>query len=147
MAYADNNTIALSVSKSSPYIEGIIGDITVYPGNMVRLKSTGTGGYGLANEINLPTIIATENIYAGGTIADEYTGELIYMRHLRPGDVVLAWLATSQTVVIGTLLTFSLGESGYLAERTLADEKLVATALEPVTTVGSAARIKVSISS
>jgi hypothetical protein len=143
MANTDNNTIGISISSTSPYIEGIVnGAEPVMPGEILQLQPDGT--YAAAPIADTPSQrnFATENVYSGGTIDDVYLqNSRIMIRSCRGGDIVLAWLAPGQTVLVGDWLAPEAG-SGSLVNSVIWP---VAIAMESLSPVGTRARIVVTV--
>ena len=140
-----NNTVQISVSYSSKLIEAIAAS-TITPGDIIEYTSAGTvRGHTVANG-TAAKIFAIENTAGGGGINDDYlAASRVYAKCLLPGDVVWAWLATAQVIVIGDFLT-SAGLNGDLKKAsTPAANSIIGIALEAVTTVASIARLKVQI--
>lgn len=97
-----NNTIQLSVSECSPYVEGIWdGTASAGPGTLVYLydtldeNDTGLEWYrphGMASGAALSTFL-TENVYSGGNIYTLYApDDKVMIRHFRSGDRILAFV-------------------------------------------------------
>lgn len=104
MAY---NTILLSVTSSSPLIEGpasdeeVAGEI-IWPGSLCSIKrgnvlgvatdgSIHTCGQSIGGGQVSPLIIALEDLEEGRTVDDRYyPGDIVKVRHLRAGDVFQA---------------------------------------------------------
>ena len=99
----ENNTILLSVSASSPYIEGYQAASipSLQSGMFTRIDILGTYRWlddGTSN-VGYSTIVIYENIYEGKTIHGTFAaGEKLMMRYLRPGDVVLTKISDATTV-------------------------------------------------
>ena len=85
-----NNTITVTVSKESPYVEAF-GSEDLYPGMMVDLASTNE--YRVApTGVTLWTfpMFVVENPYWGKSITSVYlTGERLMLRVPRRGDIIL----------------------------------------------------------
>ncbi|RIK41614.1 MAG: hypothetical protein DCC55_11395 [Chloroflexi bacterium] len=126
---------------------------TVTPGDLLTLASTGkVSPLASAGGVNA-RIFALENPYApdpmqkslGQTYA---TDDYVRFVFARPGDLVYARLAASQTVVVGDVLIAS-ATGGCLAKATVdattLEGAIVAIAEEAVTTTGSVGRIKVRV--
>lgn len=90
------NTICISVSSNSRYLEGYlrVANSQVAPGYLVKrwkpVAGDGTRypvyGYPYENPDG-PVIVVVENVYEGKSVHDNYLpGEKIYLRHLLPGD-------------------------------------------------------------
>jgi len=145
MANTDNNTIGITISSTSPYIEGIVnGADTIMPGEILQLMSDGT--YAAPTVVDTPTQrnFATENVYSGGTIDDVYLqNSRIMIRSCRGGDIVLAWLAPAETAPIGAFLAAE-AATGSLVVRTT-EPFPIAVAMEAVTSGGTRARIVVTV--
>lgn len=107
MAY---NNIILSANSSSPLIEGPAsddesGDEIIYPGSVCSIKLGDVLTVPTDNSIHTcgqvggaisPMIIAIEDIDNGKTVNDRYfPGEIVPVRHLRPGDVFLGRLTAT----------------------------------------------------
>ena len=116
---------------------------TITPGQLVALNSSGSYVVHATAGDYAERVFAIENALAGKGIADNYAAnDLAQLWAGAPGDEVLAWLTTAQTVVVGDRLA-SAG-NGYLRKKSSGDVPL-AVALEAVTTTGSAARIRVRL--
>lgn len=145
-----NNTIQVSVSSSSKFLEGIVNTgVTIAPGELVNLTSAGTYTNVFASAVwdyTATPIVAIENLEYGKDIDDTYlAGERLYMRYLRPGDVGWLWLTTSSTASIGSFLVpDTTGELSVKADLTTS-EYFFGISLEAVTTTATRARIKVRI--
>ena len=109
MANTDNNTIWLKVDGTYGYYEPYVqSPSTVTPGMLlIRTPAPGTdivrphdttGG-------TAERLFAGEAGYHGRTMDDVYaTGERVYSRVLRSGDLVLAWVNNTLPIVSGTFL-------------------------------------------
>ena len=148
MANTDDNTVQLSVSATSPYREGMLtGSTPVLPGKL--LENTDDEGifaiFSAAGErTNL--LFARENIYSGKSIYNfTYSGDRVFFRQLRRGDVYLAWLQPPGSIAIGAWL--STGDLGNLKKFEEPDVvgSLVGVALENLGTISVDTRIKVEI--
>ena len=99
-----NNTIALSVSPSSAFIESFAG-FQLYPGMLITFGPSGSDKYWPSSEVGdeySPTF-AVENPYEGKTIYDPYEAESRVMIRLgRTGDVFL----TKVTDMLGANLLY-----------------------------------------
>lgn len=113
------------------------------PGCLVRVNSD--------NEITTQVAdvyharhFALANITDGKGIDDAYAADdtVEYMVAV-PGDEVLGWLTTSQTIAIGAVLAPA--ANGHLEAVTGDHVQATAIALEAVTTTGAAARIRVEV--
>ena len=95
--YSIENTIAINISPSSPYLEGkSIGQV-ISPGMLLALDpDVEDDPFGVVKHYapNVPTckMFATENIYSGKTIYEDYAASTKVMaRVCRTGDIVYAW--------------------------------------------------------
>lgn len=124
---------------------------TVTPGMLVKLQSNGTiRSHASAGQV-LENAFALEDDLQGKDIATAYAAASICQFGIfRPGDVVNAILATSQTIVKGDFLE-SAGNGNlrkYAADSAGVVEyplSVVAVALENVTTTSATARIQARI--
>ena len=158
MAIADNNTVQLKISLSSPYIEGKVEIVSpsqnMYPGHMVVHSATTVDSWKLADFPAITKFIVVENIYQGKTVDTIYEpGDKLYIRALRGGDIVWAWLAADRTVTIGHPLMISDATGSWGCANpatpgvTATDAGFVyATAMEAKSTAGGGpARLKIII--
>lgn len=123
MAY---NTILLSVNSASPLIEGPctdeeIASEIVWPGSLCSIKrgnvlgvatdhSVHTCGQSVGGGQVSPLIIALEDLENGRTVNDRYyPGEIVKVRHLRPGDIFQARFEDLTAHDMGTRLSPSGG--------------------------------------
>ena len=145
MANISDNTIALSVSKGSPYLEGIAA-VNIYPGMLLTRDATGNFIPHNVQEGAAQAIFATEDIYMGGDIGDVYAaGSRVHARYCRPGDVVLALVGLGITVTAYTFCDSSATAGGVQTVGTAQPGGIVGVALETVTTTTAMLPIKLEI--
>lgn len=135
----------MKVSLYSPLIERLAAD-TIMPGSLLFLEPSGSVGLFPDDEGACQKIFAIENVYKGGSIDTPYSsGQKLFYRHCRPGDVVLAWLAPVQAADEGTFLTSSSGGTVRVTTGFPQVGGVVGVALEAVSTSGFIKRIKIEI--
>jgi hypothetical protein len=143
MAASVPHTILLKGEWEMLQNEGVAGG-TIRPGDLVSVTTAGaivvnpTAGDAFPRKA-----FALEDDAQGKGIADSYAAaDRVRYAECQPGNEIYAWLATTQTIVIGTPLE-SAGNGALRLRATTGAG--VATALEAVTTTGSQARIKVKV--
>lgn len=121
----ENNTIALNISGSSPYIEGIARAV-ISPGMLLKRPVFVPHNN---EEAAAEPIFAVENIYEGLTIDDDYAiGSIVYARVCRPGDIILAYIGGVFPSVTGASLD-SNGDGSLRVIATPAPGAIIAKAL------------------
>jgi len=137
------NTIKLHVSSEAKILE-MKGSGVITPGDLLE-HDTGPVIKSHYNEGGTAApLFAIENTFEGKGIGDDYAdGETIHYVHCLRGDVVWAWLTTTQTVAYGYYLTSS-AVNGKL-KIAGATDYVVGYAMEDVTTVAEPARIKIAV--
>ena len=89
----DNNTIALQVSTTSGYYEGICWDDDIIPGMLLLRQPAGFVAPHSLKGDPAENLYAMEAGYHGRGISDPYVqNERVYTRICRSGDVVLSWV-------------------------------------------------------
>lgn len=104
---AQSNTIILNASSASPLIEAFASE-DMLPGHLVDLLTDGSGQVhkcGGPGGQQGPFMIVVENLLVGKIITDTYvTGERVYIRHFRSGDVCQVRFNPVGAVNSGTIL-------------------------------------------
>ena len=139
MVYDNNNTIQISVSEFSPYVEGICytgGDIL--PGYLLRFAPVVIGSnfdeYYDRHSISegpAQKLFAIENPYHGDDISATYVeGDRMRIRNCRGGDRILAWVDGTEQIEPGYLLVSN--GSGELKLAPVGNINVVAVSLESI---------------
>ena len=147
MATSYNKTIL----KSNGRVEEAIAGGTIKPGHLVELyNASGTGKFRVHSndEFFAERLFAEEDALQGHSLDHDYSAlDLVQARVCDPGDHVYAWIAASQTIVIGDKLVSN--GNGTLKKATATDSTtahgiVLAVALEAITTT-DAARVAVRL--
>lgn len=143
-----NNTVQLSISEESPYIEGIAGEDTIAPGHLMKLNADGT--YVRHNDADgaAEPLFAVENIYKGEgpefLVYPYNTGDRVLMRLCRPGDILLAFLEALQSVTPTDYLV-SNGNGNLIPPTAPEPGSIIGSPVESVSTGPIGTRIKIYI--
>lgn len=142
---SEYNSILIKVSNTSPVLTSLA-EATITPGMILIRPPSGFFRPHDNTDSACKPIIAVEDYIHSKTIDDDYSiNDLVMARCCRRGDIVLAFLASNETIVIGDLLT-SNGDGMLKKSPPLPPAgSYVATALEAVAAGGEAVRIKVEI--
>ena len=110
-----NNTITLTVSKTSPYMEGLAG-VDLYPGMLVKLGSEAQYRPPVADWYTMPLFVV-ENPYEGKSITSVYEqDENVMMRVGRSGDVFLSKITGIWNPTISYGMSLMTDGSGWFKE-------------------------------
>ena len=130
------NNILLSVNSSSPLIEGPCSDEEaleeiIYPGTLCENKRGLVLGVLTDSSIHACShtgaqvsimLIALEDLENGKTVNDRYfPGEIVPVRHLRPGDVFLGRLSDTGAYDQGSKFRAAGGDAGTFTGTTFWD--------------------------
>lgn len=141
--------IKVTVVKGDPIYDEKICSEAITPGHLVELIPSGADAGQIRKHATAggpaAPVFALEESIVGEGITDAYAdGDSAQIAHFRRGDVVNAWLGTSEAVEYGTKVE-SKGD-GTLRTRTSGNFP-IAEAIEAVSNVGgsSAVRVKVKV--
>lgn len=142
----NDNTITIAVSSQSPFLEGVAG-ADLIPGLIVMRNPSGLWIPHTPSESVCAPIFVVVNIAVNDIGLDgEYkTGDRVYMRYGRGGDVFWAWLAAGQTVNINESLVSAGGGMLKKLPAVPTGGCVVATSLEKFTNVPEVTRIMIEV--
>jgi len=142
-----DDQIQIHTSSASKHLEGkVASGVTISPGMVVKRNTAGRWRPHNVLGGACSPIFAVADIWYGKGIEDTYAaGEKIYLIYASGGDVIWAWLAASQSIVIGDFLTSNADGRLKKIGPTPVSGCIIGGALEAITTVASPARIRVEI--
>lgn len=146
MANTDYNTILLYSPGTSPLLYETSTAATITPGHLVARNSSNLILKHAVDGGPTAKTFAVEDKLMGGTIDTVYAASSkLFVRQVRRGDKVLAWLANTVVATIGAGLTSN--ADGTLRLHLVTDDiaSLVGQALEAVDASGGTKRIIVEI--
>jgi len=148
MSVYGDNTIKIHVSSGSPIIEAISATSALRPGSLIEYDSFGSFIVHPTQDGISSNMFVVEDSLSGTGIDGSYPlDDRAYAICARPGDVILVWVTSGQTISIGDFLTSS-AVNGELKEKEVSPtvpNSIVGVALQAVTTTTEVARIKVQI--